>query len=172
MKDQTIYSYKLIFRLRWRLIGPLAQLLLLFAGLVFASRITSISFTQLVVSLSIVVALPFFQFLLFRLYAYTQAQSVTLTPNMLFSPWWGVCTPLPVSLSFFQGIEFTVCIGSLLAAAALYVWLPPAYGVALSLGAIVLSLPRAAALFVSVRKPQRCRVKYEGTSISFLLTDG
>lgn len=172
MKEQTIYSYKLIFRLRWRLFGPLAQLLVLIAGLLAASSITAIPLGQLFVSLSILVVLPFFQFLLYRLYAYAHSHSVKLSLPMLFSPWWGVTTPVPISLSYFRGVELTVSLGSLLAAAALFVWLPEAYGVMFALGAVVLSVPRIAALLASLNKPKRCQIKYDSASISFLLTDG
>lgn len=172
MKEQTIYSYKLLYRLRWRLVGPLVQLLLLGLGFALALRFTSVSLRQLIVSLAIVVVVPILQFLFFRLYAYAHAQSVKLTPGTLFSPWWGASTPLPVSLSFFRGVELTVCAGSLLISSALYVWLPHAYGLALLLGGLVLLLPRLSALFVSWKRPDHCRVKYEGSSISFLTTDG
>lgn len=172
MKEQTIYSYKLVFRLRWRLIGPVIQLLLLLAGMSATARITAIPFGQLFVSLSVLAVLPFLHYLLYRLYAYAHSQAVKPSLATLFSPWWGVSTPVPVSLSFFRGIELTVCFGSLLTAAALYVWLPPTYGIAYALGTLVLCMPRMAALLVSVRKPKRCRIKYDSATISFLLTDG
>ncbi|MGO0058492.1 hypothetical protein ACTID9_00255 [Brevibacillus fluminis] len=172
MKEQTIYSYKLLFRLRWRLIGPAIQFLLLLIGLFAAARLTAIPLGKLFVSLSVVAAVPFLHFFLYRLYAYAHSHTAKLSLVMLFSPWWGVSTPVPVSLSFFRGVEFTVCAGSLLAAAALYVWLPPGYGIALVLGSLVLCIPRLAALVMSLGKPKRCRIKYDSATISFMLTDG
>ena len=172
MKEQTIYSYKLIYRFRWRGLGFLLQGLTLFVLLGMFSVTTDFPLNKLLVSLSVVVIIPVAQFALFRLFAYTQSHTVRPSLNQFVSAWWGTSTPLPVSLRFFRGVEATVCAGSLLIAATLYVWLPYACGVALLAGTIVLILPRVLVLLISLRQPKHCSVKYEARSISFLLTDG
>jgi hypothetical protein len=172
MKEQTVYSYTLLYRFRWGYIGYLLQFTLLVAGLAAASVGIPVPFSQLIVSLSILVIVPIFQFLLFRLYAYAFSQRTSITPDTLFSPWWGAGTAIPVSLSFFRRAESSVIVGSLLVAAGLYVWLPLSYGLALLISAIVLILPRLLSLLASLGKPKHCRVKYELRSVAFLLTDG
>ncbi|WP_139492620.1 hypothetical protein [Brevibacillus dissolubilis] len=171
MKEQTIYSYKLLYRFRWRLIGYLAQIVSLFALLAGASYVLLIPYHQLIVSLAVIVLIPILHFIVFRFYAYVTSSPLKPTPDTLVSPWWGAGTAYPISLSFFRGAETSVCIGSLLVPAGLFVWLPLSYGVALAVGAVVLTLPRFLALLASIRQPKNARVKYEIRSIAFLLTD-
>ncbi len=172
MKDQTIYSYKLLFRFRWRFWGFLVQLLLLGASLIAGSHWLAISLQHLLVSCSILAGIPVAHFLLFRLYAYFRALSPGTTADMLFSAWWGAGFTLPQPLSHYRGAESTVILGSLFLSASLFVWLPLSYGVTLLSGAVVFALPRLIALLLSLRQPNRCRVKYETASVAFLLTDG
>ncbi len=172
MKEQTIYSYKLLRRFRWGMIGILAQLVLIVLGCVAASLIVMIPLMKLIISLSILVILPILHFLLFRFYAYLAEQRTSVTPDTLFSAWWGAGTALPAALSFFRKAEFTVIIGSLLVPAGLFVWLPRSYGLALVIGSLVLILPRLLSLLASLRQPRDCRVKYELRSVAFLRTDG
>ncbi len=172
MKEQTIYSYRLLSRFHWRLGGYASQIICLFGLLWGLSIIASIPFQELIISLSIIAMLPVLHFLLLLLYGYSASTRLKVTPDSLVSPWWGAGTEFPVSLSFYRGAEMTVCLGGLLVPAALYVWLPISYGTALMTGSVVFILPRLLALFSSIGKPKRTRVKYEMTSISFLLTDG
>ncbi|NGQ96509.1 hypothetical protein G3578_15195 [Brevibacillus sp. SYP-B805] len=172
MKEQTIYSYKLLHRFRWGAVGYLLQFAVLAAGLAAASLAALVPLSELIVSLSILVIVPVLQFLLFRLYAYSRSQQTRITPDTLFSPWWGAGTAVPVSLSFFRQAELTVILGSVLSAAGLYVWLPISYGLSLAAAAAALNLPRLFSLLASLRQPQQCRVKYEWRSVAFLLTDG
>lgn len=172
MKEQTIYSYKLLYRFRWHLVGLLSQLLLLIGLVIAASIWTEIALPTLLVSLSIIVSLPIMHLLFFRIFAYTCSQTATSTPDMLFSAWWGAGSVIPLSLSLFRGAELTVLVGSLLMSAALYVWIPLAYGISLLIGSVVLAFPRLLALLMSLRQPKHCRVKYETGSVAFLLTDG
>jgi hypothetical protein len=172
MREQTIYSYKLLHRFRWRFAGFFLQVSSLLALLYTAAVLFAMPFPDLLVSLSILATLPVLHFLLFRTYAYCRSQTAKISPDMLFSPWWGAGTAYPSPLAFFRGAELTVCAGSLLVPAALYVWLPPSYGIALAVGAIAFAVPRIAALLVSLRQPKHCRVKYEIGSVAFLLTDG
>lgn len=172
MKEQTIYSYKLLQRFRWGTVGILVQLALIVSGCIAASLVVSISLINLFISLSILVILPVLHFLLFRFYAYLAAQRTSITPDTLFSAWWGAGTALPVTLSLFRKAESTVITGSLLVPFGLFVWLPRSYGLALIIGAIALVLPRLLALLVSLRQPKDCRVKYELRSVAFLLTNG
>jgi len=172
VKEQTIYSYKLLYRFRWRFFGVAVQLVILACLVTGCSFLLKVPLQQLIVSLSINAAVPVMQFLLLKLYAYSVSAKVQVTPDSLLSPWWGAGSKLPVSLSFFRRAELTVCLGSLLIPAALFVWLPFSYELALIIGTVVLTLPRVLALLSSIGKPARARVKYGNTSISFLLTDG
>jgi hypothetical protein len=172
MKEQTIYSYKLLYRFRWRFTGLLLQLLLLGASLAAASQWMSIKMTELLVSLSVLAVIPILHVLLFRFYAFLRSQTAFTTPDMLFSPWWGAGTRLPLPVSLYRGAESTVIAGSLLIAAALFVWLPLSHSVSLLCGAVVFAIPRLLALLISLRQPKHCRVKYEITGVAFLLTDG
>ncbi|MCK9906078.1 hypothetical protein MXD63_39570, partial [Frankia sp. Cpl3] len=142
MKEQTIYSYKLLYRFRWRLSGYLSQVVLLLGSLNALAAWLTIPPAKLLVSLSIVALVPVIHFLLFRLYAYVRSQSPSVSPEMLFSAWWGAGTSVPISLSLFRGAELTVGAGSLLFSAALFVWLPFSYAMTLLIGSIVLALPR------------------------------
>jgi len=172
MKEQTIYSYKLLLRFRWPLPGLLVQLVL-FCGLLLAvSRWFSIALEKLFLSSFILAAVPVAHFLLFRFYAYTRAVKPATSPDMLFSAWWGAGFSLPQPISRYRGAECTVIIGSLLGSAAVSVWLPLSFAASLACGAAVFALPRLIALLRSIRQPSRCRVKYETASIAFLLTDG
>lgn len=172
MKEQTIYSYKLVYRFRWRVIGYLSQALLLVGSLYTLAAWLAYPPAKLLVSLSIVAIVPVIHFLLFRVYAYARAQSPSLSPDMLFSAWWGAGISVPVSLAMYRGAEITVIAGGLLLPAALFVWLPFNYAMTLLVGSAVLALPRALALLASFRQPRHCRVKYETRSVAFLLTDG
>jgi hypothetical protein len=172
MKEQTIYSYKLLYRFRWRFAGLLLQFLLLGASLTAASLRLSIGMTELLVSLSVLAAIPILHVLLFRFYAFVRSLTAVTTPDMLFSLWWGAGTRHPLPVSLYRGAESTVIAGSLLFAAALFVWLPLSYSVCLLCGAVVFALPRLMALLFSLRQPKHCRVKYEIAGVAFLLTDG
>lgn len=172
MKEQTIYSYKLLHRFRWRLFGYLWQIAVLVGTLYLLASRLDVPFHKLLLSLSIVAVVPIMQFMLFRLYAYVRSLPTTLSPDMLFSAWWGAGTVVPLSLAVYRGAEITVSIGSLLISTAVYVWLPVAYGATLLAGTVVLALPRILALIASLRQPKICRVKYETGSVAFLLTDG
>jgi len=171
MKEQTIYSYKLLRRFRWGGPGLLFQLILLVLGCLAASLFLSVPLPNLVVSTSILVILPILHFLFFRFYAYLADQRTSITADTLFSAWWGAGTALPVTLSFFRKAEATVIIGSLLVSLGLFVWLPRTYGLALIIASLVLILPRLLSLFASLSLPKHCRVKYELRSVAFLLTN-
>jgi hypothetical protein len=172
MNEQTIYSYKLLYRFRWRLFGHLGQIAMLLASLYLLASRLQMPFHELIPSLSIVAVVPILQFMLFRLYTYFRSLPAALSADMLFSAWWGAGTVFPLSLTLFRGAELTVSIGSLLITAAVYVWLPAAYGVALLAGTAALALPRILVLFASLGQPKHCRVKYETRGVAFLLTDG
>jgi hypothetical protein len=172
MKEQTIYSYKLLFRFRWPLLGFLFQLVLLGGSLLAVSQWLSIAAEQLLISSSILAGIPIAHFLLFRLYAYARTLTPATTPDMLFSAWWGAGFALPQPVSSYRGAECTVMVGSLFASAALFVWLPLSYAVTLMCGTVVFAFPRLVALLLSIKQPSRCRVKYETASVAFLLTDG
>ncbi|WP_134685287.1 hypothetical protein [Brevibacillus migulae] len=171
MKEQTIYSYKLLRRFRWGGLGLLFQLILLISGCLAASVYFSIPMPNLIVSTSILVILPILHFSLFRFYAYLAAQRTSITADTLFSAWWGAGTALPVTLAFFWKAEATVIIGSLLVSLGLFVWLPRTYGLALIIASLVLLLPRLLSLIASLSQPKHCRVKYELRSVAFLLTN-
>ncbi|MFY0544688.1 hypothetical protein [Brevibacillus sp. H7] len=172
MKEQTIYSYKLLLRFRWRFPGLLFQLLLLGASLLGVSLWLPVALEQLLVSSYILAGVPVAHFLLFRLYTHIRSISPGTTPDMLFSAWWGAGFRLPQPLALYRGAEWTVILGSLLLSAALFVWLPLSFGVTLVCGAIVFAFPRLLILLLSIRQPKQCRVKYESASVAFLLTDG
>ncbi|GAA4706640.1 hypothetical protein [Brevibacillus fulvus] len=172
MNEQTIYSYKLLYRFRWRFLGYLFQLLLLLGILAAVSVASHIKFAKMVVSLSIIVAIPFIHHLLFRLYAYLRRHSVKLSPDMLFSAWWGSGTPVPLRLSVYRELELTVVAGSVLVGSALYPWLPSPYGITLLTACLTAALPRLLGVIISLRQPSSCSVKYETKSIAFLKTDG
>ncbi|UFJ40512.1 hypothetical protein LOK74_21205 [Brevibacillus humidisoli] len=171
MKEQTIYSYKLLSRFRWRWPGVLLQLAGLAAGLIVFALPVSDSW-ELLFSLSILAVLPIVHHLLFRFYVYTASEQVKTSPDALFSVWWGAGTTYPVSLSFFRRAEATVTLGSVLTSAFLFAWLPFSYGVTLAIGSVVFIIPRLSALLLTYRQPGHCRVRYEQGSIAFLQTDG
>jgi|UPI00055BCAEA hypothetical protein len=172
MENQTIYSYKLVRRFRWRLAGSLLQLLLFGLFFAAAARLLAIPAPALVVSLAVLPGIAIIHLCLFRMYVHLRGHAPQTTPDMLFSPWWGAGYRLPVPLSAYRGAEATVLAGSLFLTAFLYVWLPVPYGITLFAGAIIAALPRLLALLVSLRLPKHCRVKYENRSVAFLLTDG
>jgi hypothetical protein len=172
MKEQTIYSYKLLYRFRWHFAGLVLQILLLGVCLGAASLWLSIAISELLVSLSILAAIPILHAFLFRFYLFTRSLTADTVPNMLFSPWWGAGTRHPMALSHYRGAESTVIAGSLLFAAALFVWLPLTFSVCLLCGTVVFAIPRLLALLMSLPQPKHCRVKYEMASVAFLLTDG
>ncbi|MBO8164842.1 MAG: hypothetical protein H0Z34_14170 [Brevibacillus sp.] len=171
MKEQTIYSYKLLLRFRWRWPGFLLQLGCFLTGLLFSALPSGKSW-QLLTSLSILAVLPIIHHLLFRFYVYTASEQVKTTPDGLFSVWWGAGTLYPVSLTFFRRAEWTVSLGSLFISLFLFAWLPFSYGVTLAAGAVVFAIPRLFGLVLSYRQPHHCRVRYERNSLAFLQTDG
>lgn len=171
MKEQTIYSYKLLARFRWSWPGLLLQFSVLLASLIlFALPVANLS--QVLASLSVLVLLPVSHYLLFRFSAYTAGEQAKSSPDKLFSAWWGADTRYPVPLPFFRRTELTVTLGSLLIAALLFAWFPAVYGITLLTGAVACCIPRLIALVVTYRQPRHCRVRYEQNSIAFLETDG
>ncbi|USG65876.1 hypothetical protein NDK47_00525 [Brevibacillus ruminantium] len=172
MKNQTIYSYKLVRRFRWRFAGIFLQFLLFALFVTASARWLAIPIPSLIVSLAVWPGIALLHLCLFRLYVFLRGHAPQTTPDMLFSPWWGAGFRLPVPLAAYRGAESTVLGGSLFLAAALYVWLPSPYGLTLLAGTIITGIPRLFALLLSFRLPKQCRVKYENRSVAFLLTDG
>ncbi|QQE74531.1 hypothetical protein KDJ56_00530 [Brevibacillus composti] len=172
MNTQTIYSYKLVRRFRWRLAGLFLQLLLFLLFFLISVRWLATPLSSLIVSLAVLPGISVLHLCLFRIYTSLRGHSPQTTPDMLFSPWWGAGYRFPVPLASFRGAETTVLAGTLFLAAALYVWLPAPYGLTLLAGAMIAALPRAIAILISLRVPKQCRVKYERRSVAFLLTDG
>lgn len=172
MSEQTIYSYTLLRRFRWGILGALFQLALYGGLLSVISVNASLPWQDLFAGSAVVLFLPPLQVLLFRLYAFASSQPVKRTTGSLLSPWWGAGTDLPAPLSFFRGAEAAVLTGSLLVPAALYVWLSAPYAWALLAGAVALSVPRILLLLLSVGKPKQSRVRYSRTHVDVLLTEG
>ncbi|RNB85763.1 hypothetical protein EDM59_12215 [Brevibacillus nitrificans] len=170
--SQTIYSYKLLYRFRWGMIGYMLQWLLMGSSLIGISLYLSIPVARLIVTLAILPAIAICHLILFRLYAQMRMHKPQTTADMLVSPWWGSGYRLPVPLTVYRSGESTVLFGCLFLAAAAYVWLPVEYGLTLLSGTVVLSLPRLLALLASFRQSKQCRVKYENRGVAFLLTDG
>lgn len=171
-KNQTIYSYKLLYRFRWGLGGYLFQLLLIGLSLFGISHILQIPAARLVVTLAILPSVAISHLVLFRLYAQLRVLKPHTTADMLLSPWWGTGYRLPVSMAVYRAGEGAVLAGCLFLAAAAFVWLPAEYGLALLCGTLILALPRLFALLASFRQSKHCRVKYENRGVAFLLTDG
>lgn len=171
-ENQTIYSYKLLYRFRWGLVGYLFQLLLLGLSLIAISWLLHIPVARLIVTLAILPAITIGHLFVFRLYAQLRAQKPYTTADMLVSPWWGTGYRLPVPVKTYRATEGVVLAGCLFLAAGAYVWLPVEYGLTLLSGTIVLAFPRLAALIASYRQSGQCRVKYENHGVAFLLTDG
>ena len=171
MKEQTIYSYKLLARFRWRWPGLLLQLGVLLAGLLIFA-LPAFGVWQVLSSLSVLVVLPVVHYLLFRFSVYAAQEQAKTSPDGLFSVWWGAGTRYPVPLSFYRQAELTVTLGSLLLSTLLFAWLPVSYGITLLVGAVAFSIPRLSALLFTYRQPGHCRVRYEPGSIAFLQTDG
>ena len=175
MKGQaqhTIYSYKLLYRFRWGLIGYLLQLLLIGLSLIGSSMLLQVPVASLVVTLAILPVIPICHLIIFRLYAQLRSQKPQTTADMLVSPWWGAGYVLPVPLSVYRASESTVLVGTALLAAGAFVWLSAGYGLPLLGGVVVVSLPRLIALIASLRQPGWSRVKYENRGVAFLKTDG
>lgn len=170
MREQTIYNYQLLYRFRWGLLGYLFQVVCLGGLLYVATLLFPVQIKELLLSLSILAVVPVMQIFLFRLYAYSVSTKPKLSPDMLFSPWWGAGTAYPSSQGFYRAAESTVCIGSLFIPAALFNWLPLSFGIDFVIGGIICLLPRLVGLVHSLRHPKHCRVKYESRSVSFLLT--
>ncbi|GAB1533487.1 MULTISPECIES: hypothetical protein [Brevibacillus] len=168
----TIYSYKLLYRFRWRFVGYLFQLLLLGLSLIWHSFMLQVPAYTLIVTLAILPVIPICHLVLFRLYALLRGHKPKTTADMLVSPWWGAGYPLPIPLSVYRGSELTVNVGSMAIAAGAYVWLSKGYGLTLITGTLIISLPRLLALLASFRQPSHSRVKYEDRGVAFLLTDG
>ncbi|KZE46622.1 hypothetical protein AV540_21970 [Brevibacillus parabrevis] len=175
MKGQaqhTIYSYKLLYRFRWGVIGYLLQLLLIGLSLIGSSMLLQVPAASLVVTLAILPVIPICHLITFRLYAQLRSQKPRTTADMLVSPWWGAGYVLPVPLSVYRASESTVLVGTALLAAGAFVWLSAGYGLTLLSGVVVVSLPRLIALIASFRQPSWSRVKYENRGVAFLKTDG
>lgn len=170
--QQTIYSYKLLHRFRWGLIGHLFQWLLMGVFLIAVSLYLQVPVARLIVTLAILPAIAVGHLVVFRLYAQLLVLGPHTTADMLVSPWWGSGYRLPVPISVYRRGECAVLLGCLFLAAAAYVWLPVEYGLTLLCGTLVLSLPRLSALLVSLRQSKKSRVKYENRGVAFLLTDG
>ncbi|TQR29981.1 hypothetical protein [Brevibacillus brevis] len=168
----TIYSYKLLYRFRWRFVGYLFQLLLIGLSLIWHSFMLQVPAYTLIVTLAILPIIPICHLVLFRLYALLRGHKPKTTADMLVSPWWGAGYPLPIPLSVYRGSELTVNVGSMAIAAGAYVWLSEGYGLTLITGTLIISLPRLLALLTSFRQPSHSRVKYEDRGVAFLLTDG
>ncbi|NRS49503.1 hypothetical protein [Brevibacillus sp. HB2.2] len=168
----TIYSYKLLYRFRWRFVGYLFQLLLLGLSLIWHSFMLQVPAYTLIVTLAILPVIPICHLVLFRLYALLRGHKPKTTADMLVSPWWGAGYPLPIPLSVYRGSELTVNVGSMAITAGAYVWLSEGYGLTLITGTLIISLPRLLALLASFRQPSHSRVKYEDRGVAFLLTDG
>ncbi|MFS0556936.1 hypothetical protein [Brevibacillus sp. 179-C9.3 HS] len=168
----TIYSYKLLYRFRWQLVGYLFQLLLIGLSLISHSFLLQVPAYKLIVTLAILPVIPICHLVLFRLYAHLRGHKPKTTANMLVSPWWGAGYPLPVPLSVYRASELTVIGGSVAVAAGAYVWLSQGYGLTLVSGTLIVALPRLFALLASFRQPSHSRVKYEDRGVAFLLTDG
>lgn len=169
---QTIYSYKLLYRFRWRSVGYLFQLLLIGLSLIGMSYYLRIPVIQLIVTLAILPAIAISHLVVFRIYAKLRLLKPQTTANMLVSPWWGTGYRLPVPIRLYRVTEGSVMAGSLFLALAAYVWLPIEYGLTLLCGSIILALPRLLALFVSFRQPKQASVKYEERGVAFMRTDG
>lgn len=170
--NQTIYSYKLLHRFRWGLIGYLFQLLLIGLLLIAISLLLQTPVARLVVTLAVLPPIAISHLLLFRLYTSIHQLKPHTTADMLVSPWWGAGYRLPVSLSVYRTGEYVVLIGSLFLAAAAFVWIPIEYGLSLIGGTLILALPRLAALLASFRQSDPCQVRYENRGIAFLQTNG
>lgn len=168
----TIYSYKLLYRFRWRFVGYLFQLLLIGLSLISHSFLLQVPAYTLIVTLAILPVIPICHLVFFRLYTHLRGHRPQTTADMLVSPWWGAGYRLPVPVSVYRTSELTVLGGSCAVAAGAYVWLPAGYGLTLLSGTFIVALPRLLALFSSFRQPERCRVKYEDRGVAFLLTDG
>ena len=170
--NQTIYSYKLLQRFRWGLIGCLFQILLTGLMLTAISLLLQTPVNRLVVTLAVLPPIGLVHLLLFRFYAAISLHKPHTTADMLVSPWWGAGFRLPVSLSVYRTGEFVVLAGSLLLSAAVFVWIPVEYGLMLLGGNLILAFPRLVALIASCRHSDPCQVKYEKSGVAFLLTDG
>ncbi|MBY0052399.1 hypothetical protein ACEF06_06680 [Brevibacillus agri] len=170
--QHTIYSYKLLYRFRWGLIGYLLQLVLIGLSLIGSSMLLQVPVASLVVTLAILPVVPICHLFIFRLYARLRSQKPRTTADMLVSPWWGAGYLLPVPLSVYRASECTVLFGSVFIAAGAYVWLSADYGLTLLGGVVIVALPRLIALLASFRHPSESRVKYENRGIAFLKTDG
>lgn len=170
--NQTIYSYKLLYRFRWGMIGHLFQWLLMGSSLIMISMYLNVPVARLIVTLAILPAIAVSHLILFRLFAQLRLLKPHTTADMLVSPWWGSGYRLPVPLSIYRTGESAVLLGCLFLAATAYVWLPVEYGLTLLCGTLVLSLPRMLALLISFRQSRNSRVKYENRGVAFLLTDG
>lgn len=170
--NQTIYSYKLLYRFRWGTAGYLFQLLLIGLSLIGISWILHVPVAQLMVTLAILPGIAIGHLVVFRLYAQLCVLKPYTTADMLVSPWWGTGYRLPVPIKAYRVTEVTVLAGSLFLAAGAYVWLPMDYGLTLLGGTLILAIPRLIALIASYRQSAHCRVKYENRGVAFLHTDG
>ncbi len=169
---QTIYSYKLLYRFRWSLVGYLLQLLLIGLSLIGISKMINMPVYKLIVTLAILPVVPICHLVVFRLYTAMRGLKPQTTADMLVSPWWGTGFPLPVSMSVYRASESIVLGGSLLISAGAYVWLPEDYGLMLLSATVIFAVPRLSALLASYRQTGNSRVKYENRGVAFLLTDG
>ncbi|WP_232698981.1 hypothetical protein [Brevibacillus daliensis] len=171
IKDQTIYSYRLLYRFKWGGIGYLVQIILLIGLIAFLFHQFNLSLVDLIASVVILVV-PFFHLVLYRVHGWIVQARIRMSWSSFLSSWWGASSITPVSLSFFRQAEMVTCLGSLLISLGLSAWLPLSYAVCLSAATFVSLLPRLVSVAISFRYPHKAHVKYEKTSIAFLLTDG
>ncbi|QOS98491.1 hypothetical protein JNUCC42_18630 [Brevibacterium sp. JNUCC-42] len=172
MKEQTIYSYRLLYRFRWGISGYLLQLI----GIITATFILDLWRTQpwhsLILSLCFLILIPLLHITAFWANASVLSRPFRVSNLLWLSSWWGATHSLMVSLASYRRLETVTCLGVLFACLALFPWLSPPYGYFLVCVTIFSLLPRLIPLLFSLRHPQEAYVKYEKTSLAFLMTDG
>lgn len=107
--QHTIYSYKLLYRFRWGLIGYLLQLVLIGLSLIGSSMLLQVPVASLVVTLAILPVVPICHLFIFRLYARLRSQKPRTTADMLVSPWWGPGTCFPCRCPFIGPASARCC---------------------------------------------------------------
>ncbi|OAJ72818.1 hypothetical protein AYJ08_17055 [Brevibacillus sp. SKDU10] len=172
MKEQTIYSYRLLYRFRWGIGGYLLQLIGIITAAFILGLWQALTWYSFILFLCYLIFIPLLHMTAVWVYTSILAQPFQLSKLSWLSPWWGTTHSLMVSLSSYRRLETVTCLGVFFTCLAIFPWSSFPSGHFLVIITIFSLLPRFIPLLVSFRHPQEAYVKYEKASLAFLMTDG
>ncbi|ATO49449.1 hypothetical protein [Brevibacillus laterosporus] len=172
MKEQTIYSYRLLYRFRWGISGYLLQLIGIITATFILGLWQALTWYSFILFLCCLIFIPLLHMTAFWVYASILSRPFQLSSLSWLSPWWGVTHSLMVSLANYRKMETVTCLGVFFTCLAIFPWSSFPYGHFFVIITMFSLLPRLIPLLVSFRHPREAYVKYEKASLAFLMTDG